>query len=103
MLYTWTLQRRLTKSTTGSYHARVELWINNFLSHWLQQVQVDISAKEWVTSGVPQGLVLEAVLFAILISDINAGALTSYLLTYAGDTKIFKAVTFLEDFKTPPG
>ena len=46
---------------------------------------------------MPQGSVLGPLLFAILISDINIGVITSSLLSYADDRKIFKAIEQLGD------
>ena len=75
------------------------MWIHNFLTQRQQQVRIcgHLSEKEWVTSGVPQGSVLGLLLFAILISDIDVGVLTSSILSYADDTKIFKTINELAD------
>ena len=57
---------------------------------------VDFFSKMDETS-VPQGSVLGPLLFAIIISDIDLGVLTSSILSYADDTKIFKVINELAD------
>ena len=42
-------------------------------------------------SGIPQGLVLELVLFLVFIEDLEEG-LMSEVLKFADDTKIFRRV-----------
>ena len=78
---------------------KVGIWIHQFLTQRQQQVRLSghLSEKEWVVSGVPQGSVLGPLLFTILILDIDVGVLTSAILTYADDTKIFKAIENLKD------
>ena len=45
-----------------------------------------------VTSGVPQGTVLAAILFVIMISDIEENVKLCILRSFADDTRVSKKV-----------
>ena len=73
-------------------------WISEFLCDRTQVVRVNgaQSATAPVVSGIPQGTVLELVLFVICINDI-LDSVTSEGYLFADDTKIFHKVTSQED------
>ena len=50
-----------------------------------------------VTSGVPQGSVLGPLLFIIYVNDLPDSILYSYILIFADDCKIFRAITTAYD------
>ena len=65
-------------------------WINSFLSNRMQQVVRDttISENVSVTSEVPQGSVLGAVLFLLYINDLP-NSLTSKVRLFADDAIVY--------------
>ncbi len=75
----------------------VHNWIENWLSYRKQRVIINGTALDWapVTSIVPQGSVLEPVLFIIYINNTNIG-LNNFVGKFADDTKIRNSV--ISDF-----
>ena len=68
-------------------------WIDQWLTDRRQRVVVDgeVSNSKSVLSGVPQGSVLGPLLFLIYINDLDDN-ITSNVLKFADDTKVFKKV-----------
>ena len=73
--------------------------IHNFLSNRQQYVAVNrtTSSEAQVRSGIPQGSVLEPLLFLILISDINYEIADSTVSCFADDTWIILGIKDEED------
>ena len=55
-----------------------------------------VSKDSPVLSGVPQGTVLGPI-FIILISDINKDILSSKIISFADDTRVYTNITQIEN------
>ena len=93
-------QRLLMKLMSYDIDGTVLKWISAFLSNWRQRVIVNGQDSEWsdVTSGVPQGSVLDPVRFVLYIDDlpdvVDAGA-NIYMFT--DDTKLCREINDTSD------
>ena len=78
---------------------KIGRWLHNFLTGRTQTVIVNgrKSDPEPMKSGVPQGSVLGPLLFLILIGDIDAEIVSSFLSSFADDTRIGHVVSSDED------
>ena len=74
-------------------------WICSFLTNRVQSVLVEgkKSKPKPVTSGVPQGSVLGPLLFLVLIGDIDKTVASSFLSSFADDTRVGKGIASEED------
>ena len=73
---------------------KLAIWLKEFLSNRKFKVVANnsMSDEEDVTSGVPQGTVLAAILFVIMISDIDEDIIESIVRCFADDTRISKMI-----------
>ena len=86
-------QRLLFKLKAHGIGDSITDWIEQWLIDKRQRVVVDGEVSNWksVWSGVPQGSVLGPILFLIDINDLD-DSITSNVLKFAGDTKLFRKV-----------
>ena len=78
---------------------KIGLWISEFLRGRKFRVVANgcMSREEDVISGVPQGTVLAAILFVIMISDIDENVKKCIVRSFADDTRINKKISNDED------
>ena len=74
-------------------------WIREFLKDRKFVVVANgcMSEEENVMSGVPQGTVLAAILFVIMISDIDENVKACIVRSFADDTRVSKKISSEED------
>ena len=66
------------------------------------QLPGGVSKDSPVLSGVPQGTVLGPLLFIIMISDINKDILSSKIISFADDTRVYTNITQIKNSDTLP-
>ena len=93
-------KRLLKKVQAHGVCGKVYSWIENWLmdrKKFKQRVKINSSYSGWnkVTSGVPQGSILEPTLFLMYINDIEN--LNSTVLKFADDTKVMKVIDKVPD------
>ena len=78
---------------------KIGIWISEFLRGRKFRVVANgcMSREEDVISGVPQGTVLAAILFVIMISDIDENVKNCLVRSFADDTRINKKISSDED------
>ena len=84
----------LKKVAEHGIKGKIGNWVREFLSNRKFTVIANgnMSDQEDVRSGVPQGTVLAALLFIIMISDIDAGIKECIVRCFADDTRVSKKI-----------
>ena len=91
-------KRLMIKLRSFGISGSIYNWIENWLMNRKQRVVLNGFSSDWkeVTSGVPQGSVLGPLLFIIFVNDIDQ-SVTSNLLKFADDAKLFRQVSDQSD------
>ena len=89
-------QRLLIKLKAHGIDGLVCNWIKGWLSDRWQRVSLDGAYSSWSVERSPTGSVLGPILFLIFINDLDNN-ISSDVLKFADDTKIYRTVTNQED------
>ena len=78
---------------------KLSQWFYHFLTNRKNFVRLPwgLSNDHPVISGVPQGTVLGPLLFIIKIADINRDVVSSKLISFADDTRVYSQIVDTED------
>ena len=89
----------LQKVFNHKIKGKIGLWLKEFLNSRKYRVVAngEMSEEQSVLSGVPQGTVLAAILFVIMISDIDENVKNSIVRLFADDTRISRKIESEED------
>ncbi|CAL4069106.1 unnamed protein product [Meganyctiphanes norvegica] len=89
----------LQKVAKHKIKGKIGLWLQEFLNNRKYRVVAngEMSDVQDVLSGVSQGTVLAAVLFIIMISDVDENVKSSIVRLFADDTRISRKITSEED------
>ena len=85
-------QRLLSKLASYGIAGNIIKWIADFVSNRCQQVRVGNcnSSKADVLSGIPQGIILGPILFALFTNELPEN-ISSQCKIFADDTKLYRA------------
>ena len=77
-------------------------WVYSFLTERKQAVIVNGAKSNLseVSSGVPQGSVLGPLLFLVLIGDFDKDITSTFVSSFADDTRVAKGISSVEDVET---
>ena len=89
----------LKKLSILGIRGKILQWIESFLTNRTQRVLVNgfLSEPAPVISGVPQGSVIGPLLFLILIGDIDENIASSFISSFADDTRLSRATSGVTD------
>ena len=91
-------KRLLNKLHAYCITGKLHKWVENFLTYRKQKVIVG-QEKSWtkVKWGIPQGRLLVPLLFIVFINDLRSVTINSLIKIFADDTKVFKAISTIQD------
>ena len=91
--------RLLLKLESLGIHGQVLQWIRAFLSDRLQRVVIGGSCSSWrsVYSGVPQGSVLDPLLFLLYVDDLYTCVTHSSVKLFADDVVLYTDINSVSD------